>query len=198
MSPKKHKKLQRSFYNRPTLEVAPEILGKYIVYHAPAGRLEARIVEVEGYIGRNDPACHAANGKTKRNEVMFGLPGFTYIYFIYGMYYCLNFVTEPEGTPAALLLRAAEPVSGAEIMQKNSPKKNPLDLLSGPGKFCRSFGLTGKQNGLDLTGDVIYLEDRFTTVANIQRSRRIGIKNGTDRLWRYYDGDSEGLSIRSK
>ena len=198
MSSKKSKKLPRAFYNRPTLEVAPEILGKYIVYQAPGGTLSARIVEVEAYIGRNDPACHAANGKTKRNEVMFGLPGFTYIYFIYGMYYCLNFVTEPEGTPAALLLRAAEPVSGTDIMQKNSPKKTPLELLNGPGKFCRSFGLTREQNGLDLTGDVIYLEDRHQTVTNIGKSRRIGIKNATDRLWRYYDADSRGLSVRRK
>jgi DNA-3-methyladenine glycosylase len=194
MGGKRFRKLSRAFYERPTLEVAPDILGKYIVYNSPQGKLSARIVEVEAYIGQDDPACHAARGKTKRNEVMFGLPGFTYIYFIYGMYYCLNFVTEPEGSPAALLLRAAEPDEGVAIMERNSRKRNGYELLNGPGKFCRSFGLTRRQNGIDLTGDLIYLEDRFNRVKNIVRARRVGIKNGTERLWRFYDKDSKAVS----
>jgi len=194
MKPQKHKKLLRSFYNRPTLDIAPEILGKYIVYNSDAGRLAARIVEVEAYIGQDDPACHAARGKTKRNEVMFGVPGFTYIYFIYGMYYCLNFVTEPENSPAALLLRAAEPEEGYDIMVRNSSSGKPDEMLNGPGKFCRGFGLTKKQNGLDLTGDVIYIEDRGDVVTNIERSKRIGIKNGAEHLWRFFDADSKAVS----
>ncbi len=190
----KTNKLPRSFYQRPTLEVAPDILGKFIVYKAPSGRLSARIVEVEAYIGRNDPACHAARGLTERNRPMFGPAGFTYIYFIYGMYHCLNFVTEPEGSPSAILLRAAEPDEGLEIMLRNSGKDSPRDLLNGPGKFCRAFALTAEQNDLDLTGDTIFIEDRQEMIRNVQRSQRIGIKVGQDHLWRFYDGDSTAVS----
>ena len=188
------KKLPRAFYNRPTLKVAENLIGKYIVYNAPSGRLSARIVEVEAYIGSDDPACHAARGKTPRNAVMFGKPGFTYIYFIYGMYYCLNFVTEKESRAAAILLRAAEPVEGINLMKKGSTKTKPQRLLAGPGKFCRAFGLTRAQNGLDLTGDVIYLEDRNTGADNIIRTPRIGINHGTELNWRFCDADSDAVS----
>ena len=188
------KKLKRSFYDRPTLDVAPEILGKFIVFNSPAGKFSARIVEVEAYIGQDDPACHAARGLTKRNRPMFGPPGFSYIYLIYGMYHCLNFVTEPKDRPAAILLRAAEPDEGANLMLQTSGKTSPNGLLSGPGKFCRAFGLTTEQNDLDLTGDLIYIEDRNMKVTNIQRSQRIGISVGQDLLWRFYDTDSAAVS----
>jgi len=188
------KKLKRSFYNRSTLEIAPELIGKYIVYNSPKGRLAARIVEVEAYIGQDDPACLAARGQTKRNAIMFGKPCFAYIYFVYGMYYCLNFVTEPKGQPAAVLLRAAEPMDGIEFLNNNSKKINRLCLLNGPGKFCREFGLTIDQNGLDLTGDILYLQDRNSPVEVIERSPRIGIKVGKDLLWRFYDNNSKSVS----
>ena len=189
------RKLSRSFYNRPTLEVAPDIHGKYIVYDSPEGKISGRIVEVEAYIGQDDPACHAARGKTGRNAVMFGPPGHSYIYFIYGMYHCLNFVTEKKDFAAALLLRAAEPEEGVEIMRQRSPKAGRLlDLLNGPGKFCRSFGLTRAQNGLDLTGETLYLEDRGGEKVTIGRSRRIGIRNGRDKLWRFFDRASKAVT----
>jgi len=188
------RKLSRTFYNRPTLEVAPELLGKQIVYRAKEGRFSARIVEVEAYIGENDPACHAAPGPTKRNQVMFGKPGFSYIYFIYGMYHCFNIVTEREGFPAAVLLRAAEPVEGLDLMKAYSPKSRPGEILSGPGKFCRSFGLTVEQSGVDLTGSVLHVEDRGDSVGNIVSSGRIGIKKARDHQWRFYDGDSGAVS----
>ncbi|MFZ5979486.1 MAG: DNA-3-methyladenine glycosylase [Candidatus Zixiibacteriota bacterium] len=188
-------KLTRSFYSRPTLTVAREILGKFIVYHTTEGKLSGRIVEVEAYIGEDDPACHAARGLTERNAVMFGPPGFSYIYFIYGMYHCLNFVTEKKGFAAAILLRAAEPDEGAAIMKKHSPKAaRKIDLLNGPGKFCRSFGLTRRQNGLDLIGDTLYLEDRDGPKVTIGQSRRIGIRDGRDKLWRFFDRDSRALT----
>ena len=196
MKRKKPYKLPRSFYERNTLEVAPDLLGKYIVYHSPDGVLSARIVEVEAYIGTDDPACHAARGRTERNSVMFGPPGFSYIYFIYGMYHCLNFVTEPEGKPAAVLLRAAEPVTGLEIMRQRSTNSSPHTFLNGPGKFCRAFGLTRDENNLDLTADRLYLEDRQENVKNIVQTNRIGIRTGTNKLWRFYDGDSPAVSRR--
>ncbi len=188
------KKLSRSFYARPTLEVAPDLLGKYIVYHTARELLAARIVEVEAYVGEEDPACHAAPGPTPRNQIMYGLPGFAYIYFIYGMYHCLNFVTEPKGHPAAVLLRAAEPVEGIEIMAERAPHSAHRTILSGPGKFCRAFGLTREQNGLDLTGSILYLEDRGEASPVISRSPRIGIRVGVEHLWRFYDRNSEAVS----
>ena len=190
----KFNKLKRSFYNRPTLDVAEDILGKFIVFDSPLGRLSARIVEVEAYIGCDDPACHAARGLTKRNRPMFGPGGFTYIYFIYGMYHCLNFVTEPKDSPAAILLRAGEPDEGCDLMLQAFGKNGSTRLLSGPGKFCRGFGLTSEQNDLDLTGNLVYIEDRDMKVRNIQRSQRIGIKHGRDLLWRFYDADSTAVS----
>ena len=190
----KTKKLPRSFYNRPTLDVAEEILGKFIVFNSPIGKLSARIVEVEAYIGQDDPACHAARGMTKRNRPMFGPAGFSYLYLIYGMYNCLNFVTEPEGIPAAILLRGAEPNEGSDLMQQTSQKSSTSGLLSGPGKFCRAFGLTTEQNNLDLTGDLIYIESRNVEITNIKRARRVGISVGQDLLWRFYDANSTSVS----
>lgn len=194
MATNRYKKLPRSFYARPTLEVAGDIIGKHIVYHSPEGKLSARIVEVEAYIGHGDPACHAARGKTKRNEVMFGKAGVTYIYFIYGMYYCLNFVTETVGHPAALLLRAAEPAEGLDLMLQRDPAHRERGILSGPGKFCRAFGLTTEQNGLDLTGRQIYLEDRQAPAKKIVKTTRIGINHGQEHKWRFYDGQSSAVS----
>jgi DNA-3-methyladenine glycosylase len=188
------KRLPRTFYGRPTLDVAPELLGKYVVYNSPQGRMSARIVEVEAYVGRDDPACHAAPGPTRRNAVMFGRPGVSYIYFIYGMYYCLNFVTEPEGQPAAVLLRAAEPDEGFDIMQYHSPRLNERRILSGPGKFCRAFGLSVEQSGLDLIERVLYLEDRGGPRPEIAKATRVGIRKAAERPWRFYDANSSSIS----
>ena len=194
MAKRTNRKLPRGFYNRPTLEVAEAMIGKHIVYASPWGRMAARIVEVEAYIGRDDPACHAARGLTPRNEVMFGEPGHSYVYFIYGMYHCLNFVTEQKGFPAAVLLRAAEPETGTEIMQRFSPGKKVTGLLSGPGKFCRSFGLSREQNGIDLTGDLLFLEDHGRTGVEVARSPRIGVKEGSELPWRFFDAGSQAVS----
>jgi len=172
------------------------MVGKYIIYHSPAGRLSARIVEVEAYIGQDDPACHAAPGPTKRNRVMYGQPGHSYVYLIYGMYYCLNFVTEKPGFPAAVLLRAAEPCERLEVMRRNSPRQKEEKILSGPGKFCRSFGLSGVHNGLDLTGSTLFLEDRAEVAPVIASSQRVGIRKGTDHHWRFYDDNSSSVSRR--
>lgn len=187
------KKLPRSFYNRPTLDVAREVLGANLVYHSPVGRLSARIVEVEAYVGRDDPACHAARGLTKRNAVMFGKGGFSYIYFIYGMYYCFNIVTEQRGFPAAVLVRAAEPVGGVDHLLTNDRNRQRHAALSGPGKLCRGFGLTSDQSGCDLTASGLYLRSGKPPDRIVQTTR-IGIKVGTDLPWRFYDADSPAVS----
>ncbi len=195
--PRSSHKLSRVFYLRPTLKVARDLIGKFLVYKSGRDLLSARLVEVEAYIGENDPACHAAAGKTKRNEVMYGVGGFSYIYFIYGMYYCLNVVTESTGFPAAVLIRAAEPVEAVDIMRKRYTNPDSNKLTNGPGKLCKAFNLTRKHNGLDLTGDRLYLEDRGYKVSKIERSRRIGIKKGVDKLWRFYDPTSAYLSKKA-
>ncbi len=194
MTAAKAKRLPRSFYARPTLEVAPDLLGKFIVYNSPDGPLVARITETEAYVGEDDPACHAHRGRTLRNDVMFGPPGFSYIYFIYGVYYCLNFVTEPAGRAAAVLLRAAEPVEGIELMRARATSTKIHQILNGPGKFCRAFDLNREQNNLDLTGNILYLEDRNFRVAEIGTSARIGIRTATDRPWRFYDKNAASVS----
>lgn len=186
--------MDRSFYTRPTLEVLEDVIGKTIVYRSPKGTLSARISEAEAYIGQDDPACHAAVGRTERNSIMFSNGGYTYIYFIYGMYHCLNFVTEDETRPAAVLLRGAEPLEGIGLMLENSPGKNRENLLNGPGKFCRSFGLTRDENGTDLTGDKIYLRDDGYKPKNIAKTPRIGIASGKDLLYRFYDMDSFSIT----
>jgi len=189
----KGKKLGRAFYTRPTLAVARDLLGKTIVYHHPKGVLAADIVEVEAYIGEDDPACHAAVRKTERNRIMYEIGGHGYIYFIYGMYYCFNVVTERKGFPAAVLIRGVEPVIGQDIMVRHF-KRPPKLLTDGPGKFCKAFNLTRKQNGIDLTGTELYLIDRDLSPISVQTSARIGIRKGVDKLWRFFDANSEYVS----
>lgn len=156
-------KLKRSFYTRPTLIVARGLLGKYLVYKDKS----ARICEVEAYVGQDDKACHAACGKTKRNEMMFKKGGFAYIYIIYGIYHCLNITTEKEGFPSAVLIRAVEhPEANGSVSARPS--------LDGPGKLCRYFGLTKTQNGLDLTKGPIYIKDR--AMSDIKSDRPVATK----------------------
>ncbi|MDD4051722.1 MAG: DNA-3-methyladenine glycosylase [candidate division Zixibacteria bacterium] len=187
------RKLTRGFYLRPTLEVAPDLLRKTLVFHHPGGILAADIVETEAYIGEEDPACHAAVGRTARNDIMYAVGGHCYIYFIYGMYYCLNVVTERKGFPAAVLIRAAEPVAGQDIIAANSPGKSAYHT-NGPGKLCRAFDLTRKENGLDLTGPQLYIIDRKNDAPRIGVSARIGVRHGGDKQWRFFDRDSPHVS----
>jgi len=182
-------RLTRDFFEQPTLDAARNLLGK-VFFDQRINNLSGRIVEVEAYIGRDDPACHARFGQTERNSVMFGPGGFTYIYFIYGMYDMLNFVTEPAGTPAAVLIRALEPLSGLEIMKINRKTDKRVNLTNGPGKLCRAFGLTTADSSLDLTSGKLFVADDGYKAEHIAVSSRIGIKEGTKRQWRFYiDGN---------
>ena len=160
-------RLSRQFYNGDTVEIAQKLLGKYLVRRLENGELLlGRITETEAYVGRCDKACHAYQyRKTARTATLFAPPGTAYIYLIYGMYHCLNFVTEPEGEPAAVLLRGVEPVYGTETMYRLRYGDKPLtpyrekNFLNGPGKVCKAFSLTKQENGLDLTGETLFLCD---------------------------------------
>src|SRR5271157_1798153 len=140
--------LRREFYVRPAPVVARDLLGKILVH----GETSGRIVETEAYLGEGDGAAHSARGITPRTRVIFGPPGHAYVYFIYGMYDCLNLVAEPDGQPGCVLIRALEPVAGIETMQRRRPAAHTIrDLASGPGRLTLALGITRAQNGVDVT-----------------------------------------------
>ena len=192
-------KLNKAFYNRSTLQVARDLLGKILIYNCDGVKLGGRLVEVEAYISEDDPACHACRGKTPRNEIMYGEAGFLYVYFTYGNHNMLNIVTEKRGFPAAVLLRGLEPVCGIETMSRNRSGKGLTEISSGPGKLAKALGITVAQKGLDVTGDIIYVVDDKFDVGEIWHSSRIGIgSNGADKLWRFYIKDNPHVSKTSK
>ncbi|MFQ5608010.1 MAG: DNA-3-methyladenine glycosylase [Candidatus Zixiibacteriota bacterium] len=187
--------LSRAFFRRPTLEVARDLIGAYLVDVRGPGPRVVRVVEVEAYIGEDDPACHAAPGLTARNRPMYGEPGRAYIYLIYGMYHCLNVVTEREGYPAAVLIRAAEPVAGE--LEVN-PRNNLPYSTDGPGKLCRALNLSLRLNGLDLTQPPLYLAGHGAPPGSVATSARVGISSGLDKMWRFYDSTSPDVSQKRK
>jgi DNA-3-methyladenine glycosylase len=192
--------LPRSFYGRDTIEVARGLLGKMLVREMPAGRLAARIVETEAYVGPHDKACHASKGMTDRNKVMFGEPGHAYVYFIYGMYHCLNFVTERDGYPAAVLIRAVEPVDGVDAMWSLRKKAKKIeDLTSGPGRLCMAMGIDRALDGADLCiNGPLYVEDSKEEAHEIISSKRIGVDYAAeykDKPWRFYIKGSPFVSV---
>jgi len=187
--------LPRSFYNQSTLLLAQALLGKYLYRRWRNSFLVGKIVETEAYIGEDDPACHAARGKTNRNAVMYGPPGFAYIYFIYGMYYCLNVVAEAKGFPAAVLIRALEPLDGIEQMMTFRKNRIVQNLTNGPGKLCQAFHLNRKQNGTNLCGEEVFITNGEAIVStHIASSKRIGIKVGMDHQWRFFMKDNSFVS----
>ncbi len=175
-------RLQRAFFEQPTLKVASNLLGKYLVRKLSEGRtLIGRIIETEAYLGFQDRASHAFGGKTPRNEVMFGKPGYSYIYLIYGRYWCLNVVTEKEGYPAAVLIRGVEAFGSQDRL-----------VLDGPGKVCRFFQIDNSLNKKDLTklGE-LGIEDRGEVIPkkDIKKSPRIGVDYAGESAklpWRFY------------
>lgn len=193
-------KLTSDFFDRATVTVARELLGKHLVRVWGGVPLTVRITETEAYVGRSDKACHAYGYKrTKRTETLFAPPGTAYIYFIYGMYHCLNFVTEAEGEPAAVLIRAGEPVSQADAdaisvrrfgcTAHEMSAYQRKNFLNGPGKLCKGLSLTTEQNGLSLSGDELYLLDSGERPETIHTGRRIGIdyaEEAADFPWRFY------------
>ena len=195
--------LGRSFYLQPTLRVARALLGKVLVHDSPEGRAAGRIVEVEAYRGPRDRAAHTAGGRrTPRNETMWGPPGHAYVYFVYGMHYCVNVTTQPPGVPEAVLLRALEPLDGIELMRarRGLPEGPVWKLCRGPGALCRAMGLTRAQDGADLVHGRLRIVDAAPTPASlIARTARIGVASaGTDALrpWRFLVRGSVAVSGR--
>jgi DNA-3-methyladenine glycosylase len=170
--------LKRAFYERAAVQVARDLLGKVLVHRSVAGM----IVETEAYLGGDDLAAHSARGITDRTRVIFGPPGHAYVYFIYGMYDCLNIVAEPAGHPGCVLIRALEPVAGAEIMQSRRPAAKRLeDLASGPGKLTLAMGITRAHNGADLTrGPLVVRTPAEPHRLEIAVTPRIGIRECAD------------------
>lgn len=170
--------LDRDFYARPAIEVARDCLGKILVHGKTAGR----IVEVEAYLGVDDRAAHAWRGITDRTRVIFGEPGHAYVYFIYGMYECLNFVAEPEGQAGCVLIRALEPLAGMTTMQRRRPTaKREEDLANGPGKLTLALGISRKLNGVDLTRSALQVrQPESEPPIEIQVTTRIGITHCAD------------------
>lgn len=188
--------LPRDFYDRPTLEVARDLLGKVLVHRRGGVVTAGAIVEVEAYIGESDPACHAAPGPTRRNRPLYGPPGFSYVYLNYGIHCLANVVTEAEGSPAAVLIRALEPIDGTATMRRRRLRTGKgrraiavealadAALCRGPGNLTMAMGITLEENELDLLGRRLFVEDRGLTVGTIAWGPRIGIRVGTDRPWR--------------
>ena len=180
--------LPRAFYDRSTLTVAEELLGKVLVHRAAGGTTAGIIVEAEAYIGEDDPACHAAPGPTARNAPLYGPPGFAYVYLNYGIHYLVNAVTEADGAPAAVLIRALHPVDGLALMRKRrAPDGRHVDdedLCRGPGNLTRAMGITLTDNLLDLTASRLTVEDRGLKVEKVCRGPRVGIRVGVDHQWR--------------
>lgn len=190
-------KIARPFYEQPTVQVARQLLGKYLVRKHPDGKSVGRIVETEAYVGGKDLACHASRGRTARTEVMFGRAGHAYVYFIYGMYYCLNIVTEAVDHPSAVLIRALEPVDGVDVMKARRQTEVLRNLASGPGKLCQAFAIDKALNGADLTRNVLYVDDRGEPPPGILATPRIGVDYaGTwkDKPWRFLIRGSEFVS----
>ena len=189
--------LGRSFYDRSPLIVAREIIGKKLVRTRNDGVvLSGIIVEAEAYAGNKDPASHAYRGKTPRNEVMFGEAGHAYVYFTYGFHHCLNFVTSSRyGKASAVLIRAAEPTSGIEEMKVRRKTNAITNLASGPGKLCQAFLIDRSLNGVDVTHEnsPIRVEDTSLN-SNIGVSARVGIRQASDRMWRFYSKASPHVS----
>ena len=191
------RKLPRSFYSRPTLRVARDLLGKYFIRRAGRFVFVGKIVEVEAYRGSIDPASHAYRGKTPRNEVMFGEAGHLYVYFTYGMHFCANVVTECPGKAGAVLLRAVEPIRGITQMGRNRKqgKGGRRLLTNGPARLCQAFRIGRKENGTDLLGGKIYItKGESVTDSEVSKSQRVGIREGRDKKWRYFVKGNPWLS----
>jgi DNA-3-methyladenine glycosylase len=211
-------RLPREFFDRPSTEVAPELLGCVLWHDDPAGLVAVRLTEVEAYQGPADPASHAFRGQTARNAVMFGAPGYAYVYFTYGMHFCVNLVCQPAGQAEAVLIRAGQVVVGAELAGQRrrgraadlasdlavagadgSRKIREVDLARGPGRLCQALGIDRALDGADVCGpdSPLGVGPPVTAISRgqIRTGPRVGISQATDRPWRYWLADDDHVSI---
>ena len=192
------KPLPRSFYARPVLVVAREVIGQILVHETPAGRVSGRIVEAEAYSGPEDRAAHSFGGRrTARTEVMYGPPGHAYVFFVYGMHWNFNLVTTAIEVPHAVLIRAVEPLEGLDLMAlRRGMAATRRELSNGPGKLCQAFAIDRSHYGADLTRGPLHLLSG--TPARVRRSPRIGVDYAgawADRSYRFYDANSRYVSV---
>jgi len=186
-------KLNRLFYSRNTEDVAKDLLGKILVHKVKEGTFKGKIVETEAYFGNKDPASHACRKKTKRNFLMFEIPGKAYVYFCYGNHWLFNIVAKENEKPGAVLIRALEPLDGIELMKKRRKTNEIKNLTNGPGKLTNAFMINKDQNGLDLTKSNLFLENSNEKF-EIVKAKRIGISKGKEKLLRFYIKDNEFVS----
>ncbi len=193
-------RLDRDFFARDTLVVARQLLGKRLVRFLDGTRLGGRIVEVEAYVGEDDEACHASCGLTQRNSSMYGPPGCAYVYFIYGMYHCFNVVTDSEGSPAAVLVRALEPLEGIEEMRARRDGRPDVELTNGPAKICQALAIDRQLDGVDLCAPQtpLFIESEPPMPeASVARGPRINVRGDEAALnapWRFYVRGHQYLS----
>ena len=188
--------LEREFYARDTEIVARDMLGCVLECDTEDGRASGIIVETEAYIGEHDAACHAAAGLTKRTEPLYGPPGNAYVYFIYGMHWCINAVTRARGLPSAVLIRSLEPLEGVELMRRRRPRaRTDRELTNGPGKLCAALGIDNRMNGIPLQGrPVVIRAGRSVPDRDVVVTPRIGITQAADWPLRYFVRDNQFVS----
>jgi DNA-3-methyladenine glycosylase len=190
------KALPAAFYDRDTEHVSRVLLGCVLECTTAEGKASGIIVETEAYIGEHDPACHAAAGRTSRTDPLYGRPGIAYVYFIYGMYWCVNAVTRAEGLPSAVLIRALEPLTGIELMRaRRGPARSDRELTNGPGKLCIALGIGREHNGASLQrGPLVIREGERVAGRDVVVASRIGIKKAADWPLRWYVRNNEFVS----
>jgi DNA-3-methyladenine glycosylase len=189
--------LTRSFFERPVLQVAPDLLGRVVVHDSPEGTVAVRLTEVEAYAGPRDPGSHAFRGRTPRNGVMFGPGGFVYVYFSYGMHWCMNLVCGPAGDPSAVLLRAGEVITGLELAQtRRTTARVPRELARGPARLTSALGVDKAYDGADVTlpGSALRVlpgDEPRPARRSVARGPRVGVAGeGAARPWRFWiEGD---------
>jgi len=203
-------KLSLSFYDRPTLDVARDLLGKVLVHDRRGVATSGVIVEVEAYIGESDPACHAAPGPTRRNQPLYGPPGHAYVYLNYGIHCLMNVVTEAQGSPAAVLIRALDPLDGIRVMrrrraremkgrrQRSAAAHQTHSLCRGPGNLTMAMAITLADNRVDLSGDRLFVEERGIAIGRVAWGPRIGINVGVALPWRAFAAGNPAVSAEQR
>ena len=188
----------RSFYARPTAEVAQSLLGTILLHSTADGLLAGVIVEVEAYLGQKDPAAHSSAGRTPRTRVIFGDPGHAYVYRIYGLHHCLNVVAEPDGAPGCVLIRALEPICGGEVMRsRRAAARREEQIASGPAKLTQALGIGMEAYGSDLLGETLSIRvPHKRPKVNIATTKRIGIRKAQELDLRFFIADNKHVSRR--